>query len=331
MPISKNQQERLYRINERLNRWGGKPVPLAELARWLAVSERTVKDDIRYMREVFDAPVQHNRRQGGYYYEQAFDLATPVTLTERDIAALRAAVATLNQFRELAVFADFRGAVEKIEQAVQFRFSRPTGSQTFIAFESVAPGRGSELIEPLLTACMNRQPVRFRHRKYSDDHPTQRTIFPYLVKEHRNRWYVIGFDEHRQKIRVFGLDRIESATLERLSGEHPLAGQAPAFDASAYFQQALGVAVYDQAPEVVELLFFSPENSHFKAQPFFPFAPNDVLLDAADELHVRINIIVNDELVYELARLGPKVKVMTPVSLQQKLVAYLKAASTQYS
>ena len=115
MPISKNQQQRLYRINERLNRWGGKPVALAELVRLLAVSERTIKEDIRYMRDAFKAPIQHDRRRGGYFYEQAFDLATPVTLTERDVAALRAAVATLNQFREWGVFADFRGAVEKIE------------------------------------------------------------------------------------------------------------------------------------------------------------------------------------------------------------------------
>ena len=37
-----------------------------------------------------------------------------------------------------------------------------------------------------------------------------------------------------------------------------------------------------------------------------------------------------NELVYELARLGPKVKVIALASLQQKLVAYLKAASAQY-
>ena len=330
MPISKNQQERLQRINERLNRWGGKPIALPELAQWLGVSERTTKEDIRYVREMFDAPIRHDRQQGGYCYEQAFDLATPVTLTERDVAALRAAVATLNQFRELAVFADFRGAIEKIEQAVQFRFSKPTGSQAFIAFESVVPGQGGELIDPFLTACMNGQPVRFWHRKYSEDHPQQRTVYPYLVKEHRNRWYVVGFDEYRQEIRVFGLDRIESDTVELLPSDHLLGRQAPTFDAPAYFRQALGVAVYDQAPEVVELAFFSPENRHFKSQPFFPFSLDNVLFDSSSELHVKLDIIVNDELVYELARLGPKVKVIAPASLQQKLVAYLKAASAQY-
>ena len=142
MPISKNQQERLHRINERLNRWGGKPVSLAELARYLGVSERTTKEDIRYLRDVFDAPIINSRRLGGYVYERPFDLATPVALTDRDVTALRAAVATLNQFRDLAVFADFRGAVEKIEQAVRFRFSRPGPSQAFIAFESAVPGPG---------------------------------------------------------------------------------------------------------------------------------------------------------------------------------------------
>lgn len=330
MPLIKNREDRLQTINARLNRWSGKPVSTPELARLCQVAESTIKQDIAYLKDCFSAPIDYNRKAKGYYYTRPFDLAAPILITEQDLVALQTAVATLNQFRELAVFADFRGAVDKIGQAVRFRISQTASARSFIAFESAPAGRGSELIEPMLEACIQGRAVEFGHRKYSDQQPRRRVILPYLVKEHRNRWYVVGFDEFRQRIRVFGLDRIDAQSVRLLEASHPLVAQAPAFDADAYFRQALGVAVYSQAPQEVVLQLRPPENHLFKAQPFFPHAPTDILLDEADSLQVKLTIIINDELIYELARMGPRVKVLAPFSLQQKLVEYLTDASQQY-
>lgn len=330
MPVIKNREDRLQTINARLNRWGGRPASTHELARLCQISASAIKQDIAYLKAYHNAPIAYNRKVNGYCYTTPFDLAASITLTDQDLIALQTAVATLSQFRELAVFADFRGAVDKIGQAVRFRLGQLASARSFIAFESAPAGRGGELIEPMLKACMHRQPVQFRHRKYTDEQPTQRVIFPYLVKEHRNRWYVVGFDAFRQQVRVFGLDRIEAESVVLLQPDHPLVGQAPAFDADAYFRRALGVAIYNQPPEEVVLLFRSPANHQFKAQPFFPHAPTDVLLDTPAELQVKLTIIINDELIFELARMGPKVTVLSPRSLQQKLVAYLNQASAQY-
>lgn len=184
MPIS--QSQRFQYINDQLRR--GVAVPTIELMKGCGIAERTLKDDIAQMRERYDAPIHYNRRLGGYEYTQSFDLKTvEIELTDQDVAALKNAVATLNQFRDLAVFADFRGAVEKIEQAVRFRFSQPTMSQAYIAFEAVSAGRGNELLDTVLAACLNKQVIQFQYQKYDDPAPRQRTVFPHLVKEHRNR------------------------------------------------------------------------------------------------------------------------------------------------
>ena len=330
MPVIKNREDRFQTINARLNRWSGKPASTQELAQLCHVSESAIKQDIAYLKDCHNAPINYDRKAKGYYYTKSFDLAASITLTEQDMVALQAAVATLNQFRELSVFADFRGAVDKIGQCVRFHLGQPTDKQSFIAFESAPAGRGSELIEPMLDACIQGRAVQFRHRKYTEEQAQQRVIFPYIVKEHRNRWYVVGFDSFRQEVRVFGLDRIEAGSVQLLHQGHPLAEQAPVFDTEAYFRQALGVAIYSQPPGEVVLSFRPPENQQFKAQPFFPHAPTDVLLDSPDELRVKLTIIINDELIYELARMGPKVKVVSPVSLQQELLTYLRAAARQY-
>lgn len=323
MPVS--QSQRFQRINEQLKRGGA--IPTTELMRICGVAERTLKEDLTQMRERYRAPIRYSRRLGGYCYYESFDLKTvEIELTNQDVAALKNAVATLNQFRDLAVFADFRGAVEKIEQAVRFRISQPSTSQAYIVFEAAPPGRGNELLDELLVACMNRQVIQFEYQKYDDSAPRLRTVFPHLMKEHRNRWYIIGYELYPPQLRVFGLDRVIVNSLKPTN----LFIDPPPFDAEAYFSPALGVAVYDDPAEDVILSFTRTQGLHFRAQPFYPFREDDILVDTKDEFRVRLSIIINQELVFELARLGNSVKVMAPESLIQKLKSFLQNAYSQY-
>lgn len=324
MPVS--QSQRFQRINDQLRR--GAAIPTAELMQICGVAERTLKEDIAQMRDRYRAPIAYDRRSGGYRYKVPFDLKTiEIDLTNQDVAALKNAVATLNQFRDLAVFADFRGAVEKIEQAVRFRISQPVKSQAYIAFEAVAPGRGNELLDVLLVACMNGQVIEFEYQKYDDPVPRLRTVFPHLMKEHRNRWYIIGYELYPPQLRVFGLDRVLTDTLKTTT----LLFDPPVFDAEAYFGPALGVAVYDDPVEDVILSFTRKQGLHFRAQPFYPFKDEAILIDTEDEFRVKLSIIINQELVFELARLGDSVKVIAPQTLVQKLIHFFQSALYQYT
>ncbi|AUD05861.1 helix-turn-helix transcriptional regulator [Spirosoma pollinicola] len=323
MPVS--QSQRFQRINDQLRR--GAAIPTAELMQVCGVAERTLKEDINQMRDRYRAPIKFSRRLGGYHYYESFDLKTiEIELTNQDVAALKNAVTTLNQFRDLAVFADFRGAVEKIEQAVRFRISQPSTSQAYIAFEAVPPGQGNELLDELLVACMNRQVIEFKYQKYDDAAPRLRTVFPHLMKEHRNRWYIIGYELYPPQLRVFGLDRVIADSLKSTA----LSIDPPPFDAEAYFRPALGVAVYDDPAEDVILSFTQKAGLHFRAQPFYPFRKEDILVDSKDEFRVKLCIIINQELVFELARFGNSVKIMAPDSLVQKLITFLQSTLNQY-
>lgn len=173
---------------------------------------------------------------------------------------------------------------------------------------------------------MNRQVIQFEYQKYDDSAPRLRTVFPHLMKEHRNRWYIIGYELYPPQLRVFGLDRVIVDSLKPTN----LFIDPPPFDAEAYFRPALGVAVYDDPAEDVILSFTRTQGLHFRGQPFYPFREVDILVDTKDEFQVRLSIIINQELVFELARLGNSVKVMAPESLIQKLTSFLQNAYSQY-
>lgn len=326
MPIVKNREERLHSINSRLNRWGNRPATTKELARLCNVAQSTIKQDIAYLKDVHDAPIEYSRKPNGYYYTRPFNLAASITLTDKDLTALHTAVATLHQFRHIGLFADLRGTVDKIDKAVRFRTNPADDFGQYILFESVPYVKGSEWVEVFLQAIHTRSVVQFDHQRFETEVRKPHRLFPYAIKEHRNRWYVVGWQLDYGEVRVFGLDRVVDGSLHLTDDSF----EAPPFDANIYFRQALGVAAYDNPPENVVLSFTRQQGLHFKAQPFYPFQPENVLIDNDEEFRVNLSIIVNKELVYELARLGSGVKVISPPSLIESLTNFLRQALDRY-
>lgn len=327
MPIVKNQYARLKKINDYLTSWGGKPKSKADLLDRCGCSERTFRDDIRLLREEYGAPIAYDYRQQGYYYTHPFELAATVTLTDKDLATLHTALVTLQQFQHLSLFDDLRGTVDKLDKAVRFRSSQADDFGRYIFFESVPYTKGSEWVDAFLQAIHQRQAVQFQHQRYDTEVTKTHQIYPYVVKEHRNRWYVVGWRLADEQLRVFGLDRIIAGSIEQLD----TAVTPPSFDAEAYFRQALGVAVYDDPAETVVLSFTREQGFRFRAQPFYPFQDKDILTDSDTEFRVQLQIIINDELVYELARLGGSVRVCSPPKLIDKLLDFHQLALSRYS
>ncbi len=327
MPIVKDREDRLKTINDRLQRWGGRPVSTSELARYCNVSESTIKQDIAYLKDEYDAPIAYSRKPHGYHYTRPFELAATVTLTDKDLAALHTALTTLQQFQHMSLLEDLRGTVDKLDKAVRFRSNQADDFGKYILFESVPYTKGSEWVDAFLQAIHQRQVVQFQHQRYDTEVTKTHQIYPYVVKEHRNRWYVVGWRLADEQLRVFGLDRIIAGSIEQLD----MAVTPPSFDAEAYFRQALGVAVYDDPAKTVVLSFTREQGFRFQAQPFYPFQNEDILTDNNTEFRVQLQMIINDELVYELARLGGSVRVCSPPKLIDKLINFHQAALSRYS
>ena len=326
MPIVKKREERLQAINSRLNRWNGHPATTEELARLCHVAESTIKQDILYLKEEHEAPIAYSRKPKGYFYTKPFNLAASITFTEKDLAALHAAVATLNQYQHLHLFDGLRGTVDKIDKAVRFRTSPTDDFGQYILFESVPFVKGSAYVDVFLQAIHAQRVVTFAHQRFDTEITKTHRLFPYVIKEHRNRWYVVGWQIEYGTIRVFGLDRILDGTIQVTNDTY----DAPAFEANLYFHKALGVAAYDNPPEEVVLSFTRQQGLHFRAQPFYPYQETDILADTDTELRVKLSIIVNKELVYELARLGNSVRVLSPQPLINELVQFHQQAFDQY-
>lgn len=196
---------------------------LDDLALLCQVHPRTIKRDLRTLREEFDAPVCYAREEQGFYYTNDFTLATP-PLTEGEILAL----SMMSTFSSVLENTPFAPAVHRALQKLLVML--PEEAQQIVIQDGLivsslpdpAPPEKVEtaiFFNQLLHAIDRNRRVRITYYTLSRDATTTREVDPYHLYFRRGMWYVHGFCHHRRTTRDFALSRISA--LEPLSATFP--------------------------------------------------------------------------------------------------------------
>ncbi|QIH35514.1 WYL domain-containing protein [Sphingobacterium sp. DR205] len=193
-----------------------------------------------------------------------------------------------------------------------------------IVFEQRRP-RGTEYLGDIVYAIHNDRALYFDYCKYYETEVEHRRLFPILIKEVRNRWYVIGQDLDKDSLRIFPLDRI-------LALEVVKAGKFKSvdIDPETLFEHSFGIILprEDQRIEEVILSYSEFQGNYIKSLPLHH--TQEILVDNDEELRVKLNIYVTHDFVMELLSVGAEVKVIAPQSLADSIKEeYRKALQHQ--
>jgi len=290
------------------------------------VSAKTIERDLRDMREDpmlgYHAPVLYHREQKGYYYgDPGFDPDRgPMKPLERE--ALAFAAQTLYQFRDAGMFQPYAFAIGKIFAQLQIP-DEETPDEPRIQFESAPLSRGQEHLHTLYRAIHQQVKVRFWHHKFGAAQATLRTITPFLLKEYRNRWYVIGAETGRKEIKSFGLERISDVVVL----DEP-ADQLPGIDPAARFRDAIGITEGGLVPETVVLDFTPNQRNYLITQPLH--LSQEVISETNDSFTIRLKVLVNYELIQIILGYGADVCVLEPGHLKETIMTRLTATLLKY-
>ena len=274
MPVIKNALLR-YRIIDRCIRNEYLPFPTKEFLRQACEEElfgsstgenichSTIEKDIFAMRMDHDAPIQYNKKEKGYYYSDVEFNMDDIPLTDSDISAIKAATSILNQFKNTRLFSQFQYAIEKILDRVTLTENNKSNfNDDIVHFESLPTVGGNEHLEPILKAIQSKKVIQFEYQSFKSDNISVRRIHPYLLKEYRNRWYVIGKSELKNKIITFGLDRIKGLFL--LDNTFSVDSS---FSPDLFFQYSIGITAYDGSPENVVIKTNKVLSKYLISQP----------------------------------------------------------------
>lgn len=334
MPLSKNSFIR-YQVIDACLRNKQRPYPTIDLLLEKCqerldktISLSTIEKDLRAMRELpepgYYAPIAYDRLHRGYYYTEPGFTISNIVLKEADIDAIEFAARILRQFRGFSIVGRYAEAIDRILDVVDVR--RLLSQQEFeeyVQFETPVYVEGSRFIEQVIGAIKEKQVLRIEHQSFSRKAPATRIVHPYLLKEYRNRWYLVGLDVERNEIRTFGLDRIKSIETTTL----PF--QQSTFIARDYFRNTIGMIAPQEKPPLIVLKFRKYQAQYLLTQPIHP---SQKIVQETDHFVVfSFEVHPTYEFISFILGYGKDVTILSPESLRKQIIALINEMTALYS
>lgn len=150
-------------------------------------------------------------------------------------------------------------------------------------------------------------------------------MHPYLLKEFRNRWFLLGREGNAARVTNYALDRIKRI---RPSNEGYIENDL--FNPTEYFNHLIGVSVPEGAtPEDIEI------KVHKQAAPYVLSKPIHLNQETVRQykdgsILVGLKLIINYELKSVLLSYGPRLEVRKPRTLRDQLKSLLRELSALY-
>lgn len=334
MPKNKSAATR-YRVIDQMLNDKRKPYPnLEQLAAKCSavlgsdVSTSTIEKDIRAMREQapkgYSAPIVYSKTEGGYVYgEVGFSIAE-INLNEEEWSALQFASQLLYQYKDVPVFSNFKNAIERINT----RFALGIDGNDIVLdevvqFEKAVHTNGMEFIELIFSAIKNIQAVEFKYRNVYKKTTSSSSLIPNLIKEHRNRWYVIGWSTEKEKYTTYALDRMSDVNV--LEGT---VKKRSDFNASSFFQNSTGIMESNTKPEEVLLTIKKPISDLVLLEPLH--ATQKQINEKNDRVQITLKVLVNEEFMFKILGMGSYCIVDKPASLRKSIKGAIQHMSANY-
>lgn len=287
------------------------------------VSRRTVQMDIQMMRSEklgYSAPIIVKDRKYYSYDDPEYSI-TNIPLTDQDLGKLSEVVDILRQFKGFNHFQDLGGMVERLEDKIHVS---KTKQRPLIDLEKNENLKGLELIDQLFQVLSKKETVNMTYQSFKARNPHTYTLHPAILKEYRNRWFVLGKTGADRQFQLFALDRIIKLEKSNVSliafDENELKG---------YFNDVIGVSVSDgMKPEEVIIWV---DHVHAPYLLTKPLHHSQKLIEKNNNGYtISIKVQLNFELEREILGYGERIKVISPLKFRNTIKTKLRDAIDLY-
>jgi predicted DNA-binding transcriptional regulator YafY len=286
------------------------------------ISDSTIEKDLYAMRMDHDAPIKFNKKENGYYYTDEKFSIDNIPLTEDDLEAIRFAASTLSQFKDNPFMQQFGSAIDKISDRVSLT-STSTETTNYIHFEASTTVRGSEYLALLLQAIQLGKKVTFDYESFVTGNRKARTCSPYLLKEYLNRWYLVCFDDEKQFIITYALERMYTPEIIEHNSEN-----TTNFDRNIYFTHSIGITAGGKSPEEVILKVDNISSKYLETQPLHH--TQVVNKRGKNKTTFQLKVVQSEELIRALLAYGGDLEVSEPQSLRNEIASRIGKMRLNY-
>lgn len=315
--------ERVLAIDAEICR-GGFP-GVQHLCQKFEISERTLHDDLRYLKDRLAREITFDHAKGGYYNGSPDKRLPSFELSSGEIFALTLGKEMLSIYTGTSFEATLRSALEKISERLPEKVHvDPEEIKSVIRFRASAiVPLSAKLFSDMNRACDLQQQIDLTYFAASKGETTSRIINPQCVLHDRGTWYVVAYCNSRKAMRMFALHRIKDYKILDTTFEG-----MPVDELNKWIDAAFQIEHGERTYEVV--IKFAPHSARYIRERIWH--PQQSIEDFEDgSCKMSFPAASLDEVVRWLAPYGPDSVVLEPPELRRMVIDAAQETLKQYN
>lgn len=183
---------------------------------------------------------------------------------------------------------------------------------------------GIEYMSTIINAISNRQLLKIFYRRFNHGAENEFEVAPYLLKQSRQRWYLLVKITDTGNLMTFALDRITRLEMLQRTFEWD-----QSFDAPHFFDEVIGINVDDDYDrEYIKVRIYGHQRAYFESLPLH--ATQRIVEQNKEYTDYIINVRPEYEFQREMLRLGPDAEILSPQWLRDEMAWLNEEALKRY-
>ncbi len=322
---SMDKFSRIYTLHQIL-KLSNYSVSTSKLKQELECSERTVRRVVDELRLYFDAPIETDRENGGYYYNKkqqtSFELPG-IWFNVSEISALLTIKQQLKSIEKGLFENQISPLNKKIDSILQLSKIAPQDADHKFRIEKIGSRRVDEKIfKNVSSALVQSKKLDIIYLSRGSNKTNTRTVSPQRMTYYRSNWYLEAKCHLREQFRIFSIDQIQQATIQKSKAEKISLNQLDKHVLSSY-------GIFTGDAKNIAKLQFTPERARWVIdEQWHPEQKGELQKDGSYILQLPYS--KDMELVMDILKYGADVKVLEPQTLKEEVTNRLRKALKNY-
>lgn len=286
------------------------------------IKARTLKYDIVHLKNKYDAPIHTpDKKDDRIYYTRKFTYKNEM-VDEDDILLLKKAISILKKATDIKLNSEIESIVSRLQNKI---YTNVEDSYTMISFEEHTEAMGKEYFDEIFSAIQEKCPLKITYRPFGKD-KRDWIVHPYMLKQYRSRWFLIGRINNNSFLANIRLDSIEG----KLKNSRETFIENDLFDPETYFNYVIGVTIpIGETPMQVQIRVNAKSADYVRTKPLHK--SQKILRNYKNgSLLIELNVLNNYELKSLLLSYGSGLEVLKPDGLTEIIRNDLKLSLSQY-
>ena len=283
----------------------------------LEVSRRTILRDIDELKIYYNAPIEYDRLQKGYYFTDETFFVRNVLVSEGEVVAMAGILPLLERYDNTPLKETITKVYDTISQMLPNQVQVQTSLLNEVQFISdPIPNIDSDVFHKIFEAIKQHKTISFGYRSISSTEHTPHSLDPYKIYCQKGDWYAVGFCHKHNKYSTYNLSRMKDIILcDTFKPD-------PDYEKKVHIDPYFGIWNNENEAIKIELLFDKSINTYILERTWHKNQTCRQNEDGSVYLSFESNQF--QESLYWILRFGSAVTILNPPELKEAYKKELK-------